>query len=103
MPLIVQGPWTYQARMDAIEKESRQSFENYFTKAMKVRNWVPTELPIKEMHEFGHLLSPDTITIIQAYLGVEEYVGDYVQDGLELFRSNRVRRATCNSPGAWRN
>jgi acyl-[acyl-carrier-protein] desaturase len=92
MPLVVQGPWTHQARLDAIDKESRQSFENYFTKAMKVRNWVPNELPIKEMHQLGHMLSPDTITMIQAYLGVEEYVGDYVQDGLELFHNNRVRR-----------
>jgi acyl-[acyl-carrier-protein] desaturase len=78
--------------MLAIQKESRQSFEGYFTKAMKVRNWVPTELPIAEMHQHGHKLSPDTVTMIQAYLGVEEYVGDYVQEGLELFHSNRVRR-----------
>jgi len=92
MPLVVQGPWTRQARLDAIEKESRQCFEAYFTRAMKVRNWVPNELPIAEMHQFGHLLSPDTVTIIQAYLGVEEYVGDYVQEGLELFSNNRVRR-----------
>jgi acyl-[acyl-carrier-protein] desaturase len=91
-PLIIRGPWTRQARFDAVQKESRVSFENYFTKAMKVRNWVPNELPIKEMHELGHRLSPDTVTMIQAYLGVEEYVGDYVQDGLELFGHNRVRR-----------
>jgi acyl-[acyl-carrier-protein] desaturase len=91
-PLMVKGPWTHQARREAIDKETRQSFERYFTKAMKVRNWVPNELPIKEMHQFGHLLSPDTTTIIQAYLGVEEYVGDYVQDGLELVRNNRARR-----------
>jgi acyl-[acyl-carrier-protein] desaturase len=92
MPLIVTGPWTHQARVDAIQKESRQSFEEYFWKAMKVRNWVPNELPIKEMHWLGHRFSQDTTTIIQAYLGVEEYVGDYVQDGLELFHNNRVRR-----------
>lgn len=92
MPLLVQGPWTHEAKVAAIEKESRASFEAYFTKAMKVRNWVPNELPIKEMHEHGHKLSRDTVTIIQAYLGVEEYVGDYVQDGLELFHNNRVRR-----------
>lgn len=91
-PLTIKGPWTHQARQEAINKESRQSFERYFTKAMKVRNWVPNELPIKEMHQYGHLLSTDTVTIIQAYLGVEEYVGDYVQDGLELVRNNRARR-----------
>ena len=66
MPLIVQGPWTLQARMDAIDKECRQSFERYFTKAMKVRNWVPNELPIKEMQQRGHMLSEDTVTMIQA-------------------------------------
>lgn len=92
MPLIVKGPWTHEARKDAIDKECRQSFENYFYKAMKVRNWVPNELPIKEMHERGHMLSEDTVTMTQAYLGVEEYIGDYVQDGLELFHNNRVRR-----------
>jgi acyl-[acyl-carrier-protein] desaturase len=92
MPLVVQGPWTHAARTDAINKESRVSFEGYFAKAMKVRNWLPNDLPIKEMHQLGHLISPDTTTMIQAYLGVEEYVGDYVQDGLELFHNNRVRR-----------
>lgn len=91
-PLAVKGPWTPQARQDAIDKESRQSFEHYFHRAMKVRNWVPNELPIAEMRQMGHKLSVDTATIIQAYLGVEEYVGDYVQEGLELVQNNRVRR-----------
>jgi acyl-[acyl-carrier-protein] desaturase len=92
MPLVVQGPWTHAGRMLAIQKESRRSFEAYFAKAMKVRNWVPNELPLTEMHQLGHKLSPDTVVMIQAYLGVEEYVGDYVQDGLELLHNNRVRR-----------
>ena len=92
MPLVVGGPWTRQARDRAVDKEVRAAFERYFTKAMKVRNWVPTELPIAEMHEYGHLLSDDTITIIQAYLGVEDYVGDYVEDGLNMLHSNRARR-----------
>lgn len=91
-PLVVPGPWTHEGRTLAIQKESRQSFEGYFTKAMKVRNWVPNELPTAEMHRLGHKLSPDTVTMIQAYLGVEEYIGDYVQEGLELFHNNRVRR-----------
>jgi len=92
MPLVVHGPWTHEGRKLAIQKECRQHFENYFTKAMKIRNWVPNELPLAEMHEFGHMLSPDTVTMIQAYLGVEEYIGDYVQGGLELFHNDRVRR-----------
>src|SRR6478609_5767978 len=59
---------------------------------MKVRNWVPNELPIAEMHQLGARLSDDTVTIIQAYLGVEDFVGDYVEDGLNLLHNNRARR-----------
>lgn len=92
MPLVIEGPWTREARSQAVDKESRAVFEAYFQKAMKVRNWVPNELPIKEMREAGDRLSEDTITIIQAYLGVEDFVGDYVEDGLNLFHNNRVRR-----------
>jgi acyl-[acyl-carrier-protein] desaturase len=44
------------------------------------------------MAKYGHLLSDDTITIIQAYLGVEDYVGDYVEDGLNLLNNVRERR-----------
>jgi len=92
MPLVVGGPWTREARDRAVDKESREAFEKYFYKAMKVRNWVPTELPIADMHKLGSQLSEDTVTIVQAYLGVEDFVGDYVEDGLNLFHSNRVRR-----------
>lgn len=92
MPLIVGGPWTRDARLQAINKESRAAFEAYFQKAMKVRNWTPNELPIAEMHKLGSRLSEDTVTIIQAYLGVEDFVGDYVEDGLNLLHNNRVRR-----------
>lgn len=55
MPLVVQGPWTHPARLDAINEESRQSFENDFAKAMKDHNWVPNALSIREMHQLGHL------------------------------------------------
>ena len=92
LPLLVGGPWTRDARERAVDKETRAAFEKYFHKAMKVRNWVPNELPIAEMHQFGSLLSDDTVTIIQAYLGVEDFVGDYVEDGLNLLHNNRARR-----------
>jgi acyl-[acyl-carrier-protein] desaturase len=92
LPLLLGGPWTREARMQAIDKESRAAFEAYFHKAMKVRNWTPNELPIAEMHKLGAHLSDDTVTIIQAYLGVEDFVGDYVEDGLNLLHNNRVRR-----------
>ncbi len=93
MPLVISGPWTREAREVAASQEVHESFIRYFRKALKVRNWTPwDDLPLAEMAEHGHLLSEDTITIIQAYLGVEDFVGDYVEDGLNLLHNRRERR-----------
>jgi acyl-[acyl-carrier-protein] desaturase len=93
MPLVVDGPWTHEARERTAAREAHQAFGRYFRKAMKVRNWTPwDDLPLAEMHERGHLLSDDTLTIIQAYLGVEDFVGDYVEDGLNILHNRRERR-----------
>jgi acyl-[acyl-carrier-protein] desaturase len=54
---------------------------------MKQRNWSPWhDLPLDEMHARGHQVSEDTITLIEL-LRREEYVGDYVQVGLEMFHA----------------
>ncbi len=99
MPLVVTGPWTSEAKLRAINKDVGVVFVNYFRDALKVRNWIPwDDLPLKQMQEYGHLLSPDTITIILAYLGVEDYVGDYVEDGLSMLNGQRERR---NSQLVW--
>jgi len=92
-PLVMPGPWTRQAREQAAAAEARDAFIRYFRKAVKVRNWTPwDDLPLAEMAARGHLLSDDTVTIIEAYLGVEDYVGDYVEEGLHLCRGQRERR-----------
>lgn len=91
--LIVTGPWTAQARSDAARNDVRDTTQRYFTKAWKTRNWTPwDDFPLKEMAERGDKLSDDTVTIIQAYLGVEDYVGDYVQGGLNLIGKQSERR-----------
>lgn len=93
MPLVVPGPWTREARERAAAAEVHEAFIRYFRKAMKVRNWTPwDDLPLGEMRALGDRLSDDTITIIQAYLGVEDFVGDYVEDGLNLLHNRRERR-----------
>jgi len=92
-PHIVPGPWTQAARQRAADKECYQDFIEYFGKAMKTRRWSPWhDLPFAEMRTYGHQLSLETINLIQGFLGVEEYVGDYVADGLEMFRNHRNRR-----------
>lgn len=93
MPLVIGGPWTREAREYAAAEEAHKAFIRYFRRAMKIRNWTPwDDLHPEEMAKYGHLLSEDTITIIQAYLGVEDYVGDYVEDGLNLLNNVRERR-----------
>ena len=93
LPLIVRGPWTQAARQLAIDKECLQQFIEYFGKAMKTRRWSPWhDLPVDEMQHYGHMLGEETINLIEGFLGIEEYVGDYVLEGLEMFRNNRTRR-----------
>lgn len=92
-PLQLSGPWTREARERAVADEVKLAYIEYFRKAVKVRNWIPwDDLPLKEMSERGHLLSEDTVTLIQSFLGVEDYVGDYVLDGLNIVHGRRERR-----------
>ncbi len=93
MPSVLSGPWTREAREHAAAREARDLFIHYFRKVVKVRNWTLWgDLPLAEIATRGHLLSEDTVAIIDAYLGVEDYVGDYVEDGLRLCHGQRERR-----------
>lgn len=79
--------------MRAVQEEVRAAYIDYFRKAVKTRNWFPwDDLPIDEMRERGHLLSPDTVTLIESFLGIEDYVGDYVEDAINIVRGDRERR-----------
>lgn len=92
-PNFIAGPWTREARTRAIQAEVREAYIGYFRKAVKVRNWFPwDDLPLDEMKERGHLLSPDTITLIESFLGIEDYVGDYVENAINIVRGDRERR-----------
>lgn len=92
-PHLIGGPWTRDARIRAIQKEVREAYIEYFRKAVKTRNWFPwDDLPLDEMRERGHFLSADTITLIEGFLGIEDYVGDYVEDAINIVRGDRERR-----------
>lgn len=93
MPDIIAGPWTREAREHAMAQESHLAYIEYFRKAVKKRNWLPwDDLPLLEMEKMGHMLSEDTIILIQSFLGVEDYVGDYVEDALNIVHGDRTRR-----------
>jgi len=92
-PEIASGPWTSEARRQAFDQAVQTHWVTYFGRAMRQRNWSPWhDLPLDEMRERGHQLSEDTVNLIEGFLGVEEYVGDYVQTGIDIFRENRTRR-----------
>jgi acyl-[acyl-carrier-protein] desaturase len=92
-PEIVKGPWTPDARQRALDQEVLGYYIEYFGRAMKFRNWSPWHnLPLEEMGQWGSRLSQETAHLIEGFLGVEEYVGDYVLEGLEMFRHDRTRR-----------
>lgn len=92
-PEIVKGPWTPAARQHALDQAMESHYIAYFGRAMKQRNWSPWhDLPLDEMRARGHQLSEDTFNLIEGFLGVEEYVGDYVQAGLKMFHTLRTRR-----------
>ena len=93
MPTVVTGPWTREAKALLLSKEVRAAFIRYFRKAIKVRCWTPwDDLRLDEMRERGHLLSEDTVTMIEGFLGIEDYVGDYVEEGLRTVNGTRERR-----------
>ena len=92
-PFFIRGPWTREARLRAISDEVRLAYIDYFRKAVKTRNWFPwDDLPLAEMRERGHLLSEDTITLIESFLGIEDFVGDYVADAINIVGKIRARR-----------
>ena len=92
-PAVLQGPWTRAARERAIAEEVRLAYIDYFRKAVKTRNWFPwDDIPLAEMRERGHLLSEDTITLIESFLGIEDFVGDYVADAINIVGKQRARR-----------
>jgi acyl-[acyl-carrier-protein] desaturase len=93
LPEIIKGPWTREARQMALDRDILAHYIEYFGKAMETRNWSPWHhLPFEEMRQLGHRLSEETKHVIEGFLGVEEYIGDYVLEGLRMFRDDRTRR-----------
>lgn len=92
-PTPIRGPWTAEARQHAFDHEVYTHYVDYYGRALAHRNWSPWHnLPVEEMQQFGPRLSATTADLIEGFLGIEEYVGDYVQAGLMLFRQDRTRR-----------
>lgn len=93
LPEIVKGPWTREARQRALERDILEQYIEYFGRALQFRNWSPWHnFPLEEMRQWGHRLSEETLHLIEGFLGVEEYVGDYVLESMAMFHDDRLRR-----------
>src|SRR5262249_44471536 len=93
LPAMRKGPWTQEARQRAFDQEVLATTIEYVGRALKSRGWSPWhDLPLEEMSHMGPRLSTETAHLIEGFFGVEEYVGDYVREGVDMFRNDRVRR-----------
>ena len=60
---------------------------DFFVNSVPRRIWEPLrDLPFDEIAERASQHSADTIHLLEGFMGVEEYVGDYAQNGLEALR-----------------
>jgi len=92
-PEILDVPWTPGAKQSALEQEVLGHYVEYFDRAMKTRNWSPWhDFSLTETEELGSRLTADTVSLVEGFLAIEEYVADYVVAGLELLRNDRTRR-----------
>ena len=90
---IGQGAWTHESRVLALKDEIRTAFTGYFHGSMKERNWVPWDaVPIEEIRQRIGTLSADTKTLCRGLLGIEDYVGEYVRDSLDMLKGWRGQR-----------
>jgi acyl-[acyl-carrier-protein] desaturase len=93
MLTLVGGPWTRAARAAAVEQETLQAFVDFFGRALRSRRWSPWhDLPLEEIRQHGSRLSEDSVHLLEGFLGIEEFVGDFVREGLGGFRHCRTRR-----------
>lgn len=90
---VSQGTWTHESRMLALKDEIRSAFIGYFHGSMKERNWVPWDaVPLDEIRQRLGALSADTLTLCRGLLGIEDYVGEYLREGLDLLKGWRGQR-----------
>ncbi len=92
-PTLVAGPWTRAARQAAAEQETLRAVVEFYGRSMRSRRWSPWhDLPVDEIREHGPRLSGDTIVLLEGFLGIEEYVGDFVREWLGALQHSRTRR-----------
>jgi hypothetical protein len=81
---FISGPFTFEGKQVALQKDIKANYESFFARAAKTRMWFPDRL--KERHEmasYAHFISNETKEILLGFLGVESYVDDYVFGGIQ--------------------
>ncbi len=86
---IIPGPFTFEGKQAAVQKEVKENYETYFAHAVKARMWFADRLPERnEMAKYGHMVSENTKEILLGFLGVESFVDDYVFAGINAAGDN---------------
>ncbi len=85
---IAREPLTLDARRQALHSETREAVSEYYGKLL-TRSWIPTKLPFREMQRLGGRLSEDTVTLLEGFMGVENFIGDFVMALLDAYQGDR--------------
>lgn len=92
MAEIIKGPLSLEGRHMAVERATRELANSFLDDARINRTWSPgVDFPLKEIAEQGLRLSPESVNLLEGFMGVEKFVGDYAEAGLESFRGSRSR------------
>ncbi len=77
MVYVMNGAWTQQGRVNAIEKAVAEIYERYFAKGPR---WVAKHLPQRnQMKDWSGKLSNESKEILVGDFGVESFIEDYAQ------------------------
>lgn len=85
---IAREPLTLDARRQALRRGTKEAVAEYYGKSL-TRLWIPTKLPFREMQRLGGRLSEETITLIEGFMGVENFIGDFVVALLDGYQGQR--------------
>lgn len=91
LPNIIPGPLTLEGKLRAVEEQSEKVVDDFLDISCPKRSWSIANLPADEIRKQGPLLSEDSVILLEGFMGIEEYAGDYSIAGLKEF-TDRARR-----------
>lgn len=92
IPNFIQGPLTLEGKRQKAEEELELVADNFKTKVSR-RNWSGTSdnLNLNEIRAQGAKLGPESIYMLEGFMGVENHIPEYAVAGFEGFKGSPAR------------